>query len=882
MKIYLNPKFEGVDKGDGGVRRVIEALHRHLPSYDVEIVEEIERADLVHIHIKIDESLARYLRINPDKLLVVQSHGLYWLEYAWPEWALKTNAQCMEAIRWADHVIAPSNWVAQTIRRNSLRPTTALPHGIELDDWQLGVVKKDYVLWNKTRHDPVCDPEALNNLARALPDIQFMSTYGQKDLPNLTLTGRLPYIQAQQLVREAAVYLCTARETFGIGTLEAMAAGCAVVGWNWGGQREIIEHKKTGWLSTPGDYNHLAEGIEYCFSHREELGAAAREVVVKNYQWQSVIGEYVKLYEQLLAQQPLENTPRVSIVVPAYALEEWLPICLDSVLQQTYKDWECIVVDDASPDRCGAIADNFASQDSRIRVIHNESNQYLAGALNTGISAAKGSYVLPLDADNLLPRQAVGLLANALDNDRSIHIAYGGVEFLNPDGKTWHSGWPPKFRAEWQVQRRENEERPANLVPSGSMYRRKVWELTGGYRRRWKTAEDADFWTRATSYGFRAAMVTEADVLTYRNREESMSRQHQLRDWTTWYPWSRELAAAPAAITYEKQVPVPSYEPLLVSVIIPVGPGHEQLVVDAVDSVDAQTLRLWECIVVNDSGKPLPPLPNWVKVVSTRKGPKGVSRARNLGLRHAKAALFVPLDADDTLEPEALSKMFEVWQTHKGYVYSDWHELWDEGPIKVWNAPDYDAQLLTKKGCIHAITALYPVEAWKKVGGFDEELPAWEDWDFQFQLAKLGICGTRIPQALFTYRKDTGMRREENYAAFEISKKGILDKWGGYFTGEEELMGCRSCPGGGGKKIAMAAPNGAQMAAARPANVDATDLVLIEYFGAKAGALNYLGPSGQIYRFSSEERQKYIRREDLEHFLSMRDFRAVQKEAPVA
>src|SRR3989337_1643222 len=104
------------------------------------------------------------------------------------------------------------------------------------------------------------------------------------------------------------------------------------------------------------------------------------------------------------------------------------------------------------------------------------------------------------------------------------------------------------------------------------MSRRSVWELTGGYRRRWKTAEDADFWTRATSYGFRAEMVTEADVLTYRNREERMSRQHQLRDWTTWYPWSREMAAAPAAITYEKQVPVPSYEPLLVSVIIPVGP----------------------------------------------------------------------------------------------------------------------------------------------------------------------------------------------------------------------------------------------------------------------------------------------------------------------
>lgn len=879
MKIYLSPDYGGKpDQGDGGIRRVVEAQKRWLPELGYEVVEDISQAELINIHISPNSEEQRYLLKNPDVPLILGHHGLYWLEYDWPDWALKTNAAVMEGIRLADYVIAPSEWVAQAVRRNSLRPTTPLPHGVELEDWEL-TDKEDFVLWNKTRIDPICDPEPIQRLARMATDTQFISTFGTEQ-ENLKITGRLPYEEAKGLVRRAVVYLCTTRETFGIGTIEAMAAGCAVLGWNWGGQREIIQHKKTGWLSQPGDYNDLLEGLEYCLANREQMGAAAREVVEKNYQWQHVMPSYDKVYQQVMQRRPSFISPRVSIVVPAYGLEEFLPEALESVLDQTYEDWECVVVDDASPDRCGEIAEKYAARDPRFKVIHNKENQYLAGALNTGIAASRGCYVLPLDADNILPSRAVEILTTELDKDRSIHIAYGNVEFLEPSGKRWHSGWPPQFRAEWQTKRPADKDRPNNLIPSGSMFRRPVWQLTGGYRGRWSTAEDADFWTRAVSYGFRAAMVTEADVLVYRNREGSMSREHELPDWTTWYPWSRDLAAAPAAIPYMEQVPIPSYEPILISVIIPVGPGHEKLVVDAVDSVDAQTFRLWECIVINDSGNPLPPLPNWVKIVSTRSGPRGVARARNLGLRHAKANLFVPLDADDTLEPEALAKMFEVWQQYKGYVYGDWYERWEGQKPKVWQAPDYDASTLTQRGCLHAVTALYPMEAWRS-SPFDESLPAWEDWDFQLSLAAAGICGTRIPEPLFTYRKDTGMRREENYAQFEDSKQGIMNKWGPYFKGTEVLMGCRSCPGGGGKKIQAPPAAAAAKAVAPP---DDSSLVLVEYTGGRSGSLNYRGPvSGQIYRFSSSpgESQKYIHGQDAEHFRTLRDFRVVQKEAPV-
>ena len=169
------------------------------------------------------------------------------------------------------------------------------------------------------------------------------------------------------------------------------------------------------------------------------------------------------------------------------------------------------------------------------------------------------------------------------------------------------------------------------------------------------------------------------------------------------------------------------------------------------------------------------------------------------------------------------------------------------------------------------------------MGGFDEEIPAWEDWDYQLRLASKGICGTRIPEPLFTYRKDTGQRREENYAQFEISKQGILKKWGPYFNGQEELMGCRSCPGGGGKKSSPTAQPKVlrQAAAAAPPIPESEDFLLVEYTGAREGTLSYRGPTGQMYRFSAYERQKMVHPRDLNYFLSFGEFRLIEKEAPI-
>ncbi len=875
MKVYLEPDFaDPEDQPHGGIRRVIDAMREHLPAHHVEFVWNIEEADLVNIHVTALKQTERYLNSHPDVPLIVSSHGLYWAEYDWPfRWHYNANVACLGLIRMADTVTAPSEWVSQSIRRNSLRPVVTIGHGVDLVDWPVGT-SEGYVLWNKTRADPVCDPMDMIQLAQLAPEIPFLSTFTLKGgLANVTQTKPVPYDESKSMVQKAGVYLCTARETFGIGTIEAMAAGVPILGWNFGGQADIVDHKETGWLATPGDFEDLREGLDYCLANRERLGRAARKIVEEKYQWKHVVSNYAELYRETLSRFR-EERPRVSIVVPAYGLEDHLEETLDSVVAQTVGDWECVVVDDASPDRCGEIADEYAAADNRFSVIHNTENQYLAGALNTGIDAARGRYILPLDADNLLPLNTVRELAGGLDRDRRVSIAYGSVEFMEPDGRRWHSGWPPAFKAEDQIMGRAGD-RPMNLVPSTAMYRKEVWELTGGYRKRHKTAEDADFWTRATSYGFPAKMVTDQDTLVYRNRADSMSRQETLRDWTLWYPWCREHAAPPAIIDFEGRVAVPSFDPPLVSVVIPVGPGHEELLVDALDSVDAQTFRMWQCVVINDTGQALKRLPSWVKLFET-EGRTGVAHARNIGIEGSSAKLFVPLDADDTLEPEALARLHSSYREHGGYIYPDWHERWVGEPIKVWSNPDYDPRALLRKGCLHSVTALYPKAAWEEVGGFDEDLPAWEDWDFQLRLANIAVCGTRYPMPLFTYRKDTGFRREENYADFESSKAAILERWKDYFDGRKELMACGGCRKGGRSSAPASAPS---MQAGIVQSSASADFVTVEYFGAKMAGRSFKAPSGQNYRFSGREseRRKLVRKgDDVDFLLGFADFRVLE------
>ena len=93
------------------------------------------------------------------------------------------------------------------------------------------------------------------------------------------------------------------------------------------------------------------------------------------------------------------RVPKVSIIVPVYKVEKYLRKCIDSIINQTLKDIEIILVDDGSPDNCGKICDEYAAKDTRIKVIHKE-NGGLSSARNAGMEVAEGEYIGFVDSDD--------------------------------------------------------------------------------------------------------------------------------------------------------------------------------------------------------------------------------------------------------------------------------------------------------------------------------------------------------------------------------------------------------------------------------------------------------------------------------------------------
>ena len=123
----------------------------------------------------------------------------------------------------------------------------------------------------------------------------------------------------------------------------------------------------------------------------------------------------------------------VSVIVPVYQAEKHIEKCVNSVLEQTFTDWELILVDDGSKDGSGAICDKFARSDTRIRVIHQE-NTGVSGARNAGIKASSSEYIAFLDSDDYYKPDMLDKLIGALKNSVADSAGCGHI-YLYPDGR---------------------------------------------------------------------------------------------------------------------------------------------------------------------------------------------------------------------------------------------------------------------------------------------------------------------------------------------------------------------------------------------------------------------------------------------------------------
>ena len=167
-----------------------------------------------------------------------------------------------------------------------------------------------------------------------------------------------------------------------------------------------------------------------------------------------------------------------SVIVPIYKVEPWLPECVDSILAQTFRDFELILVDDGSPDNCPALCDGYAARDGRVRVIHKP-NGGLVSARQAAMERARGAYVVNVDGDDAIAQDMLEQAAELIRAHDPDLISFA-VTYLEPTG--FRTVTEPLLEGLYDRKRKEREIHPRMLMASDMTHL--FWYLCGKAIRR--------------------------------------------------------------------------------------------------------------------------------------------------------------------------------------------------------------------------------------------------------------------------------------------------------------------------------------------------------------------------------------------------------------
>lgn len=165
----------------------------------------------------------------------------------------------------------------------------------------------------------------------------------------------------------------------------------------------------------------------------------------------------------------------VSIIVPIYNVEDYLARCVDSIIIQTYPALEIILVDDGSPDGCGAVCDKYAAQDERIRVIHKK-NGGLSDARNAGLDIASGEFVFFVDSDDWIAPDTIEVLMSHMEDSVDI-VAGSSVDVAVIDGEVLHKCYSVPLGEKLVMDRRAamKDNLLGGWAAWNKLYRRNLW-----------------------------------------------------------------------------------------------------------------------------------------------------------------------------------------------------------------------------------------------------------------------------------------------------------------------------------------------------------------------------------------------------------------------
>ncbi len=509
------------------------------------------------------------------------------------------------------------------------------------------------------------------------------------------------------------------------------------------------------------------------------------------------------------------NQPLVSVIVPCYNLAQYLPETVESLVKQTFTDWECIIVNDGSTDNTSQVAREIIAKypDKRIYLLEKE-NGGAADARNFGIRHSKGAFILPLDADDILHPNFLEKTVDVLINCNWIHLVYTDYVEFGAWNKYVQTG-------DWNPQRLLFQ----NILCYCCLFRKEVWKAIGGYNPTMPGYEDWDFWIGCAEKGFTGLRIPQV-LFFYRIRENSkyhsrsIKRDKELKAkiilnhptlyskihlmWAkavisgeTWtYQVPNQIGIIPTSIPmqllphqYSQKFAVsatPNFKSPKVTVVVPTF-NRPIMLRNAIQSILNQSYQNFEIIVVNDAGEDVRNIvqsfnDERIKYISQPQH-RGSAATRNIALKNASGTYICYLDDDDFFLPHHLETLVNFLDnnSHYKFVYSDALRVHQ---VRIQNnyvnvkqdipySRDFDRVELLFGNYIPILCIMHYRDILDEIGVFDETLTTHVDWDLWIRISrKYPFYHLKNITCAFTWRVDgsslSSSMREDFFRTMKI------------------------------------------------------------------------------------------------------------------
>lgn len=215
------------------------------------------------------------------------------------------------------------------------------------------------------------------------------------------------------------------------------------------------------------------------------------------------------------------NCKLVSIILPVYNGAKYLSESIDSIVSQSYKNWELLIIDDCSTDSSPEIATLYANKDPRIKFFKNEKNLRLPRNLNKGFSLSKGDYLTWTSDDNKYKPDAIKTMVQSLEDRPDVDFVFASCEVIDLNGVQYDYISVKKDSPHFIV--------GGNVVGACFLYTRRVYETIGDYDPEYTLVEDFDYWQRIC-IKFKAYGIEEV-LYEYRTHSNSLTNTMNRKEY---------------------------------------------------------------------------------------------------------------------------------------------------------------------------------------------------------------------------------------------------------------------------------------------------------------------------------------------------------------